>query len=245
MPVETFVAASDLHGDRADKTAVKALKHFVTDFNPKHRWFLGDLWDFRAIRIGADQDDKRHSMKADFKAGMEFLDWYRPSVITLGNHDQRLWDTVEKEGLRRTGPLVDYAEELIEEFNTFTKKAGITVLPYDKRKGVYNHQGLRLAHGFDGAAPEQMAAVYDNVLYGHGHRIESAQAPHQDNKVARMIGCLCQKDMQYNRHQVKTLAQQHGWAYGHILGRNKFGVMQVELIDGQFSYADKIKTVSV
>jgi hypothetical protein len=94
-------------------------------------------------------------------------------------------------------------------------------------------------------APENMAAVYGNVAYGHGHRIETATAPHLESKVARMIGCLCLKDMVYNRHQTKTLAQQHGWAYGVIERANRFGLMQAELIDGAFSYATEIKTVRV
>jgi hypothetical protein len=184
-------------------------------------------------------------MKADFKAGMAFLEWYRPSVLMLGNHDQRLYDTVEKEGLRRTGPLVDYAEDLIAEFEQRAAKLGTAVLPYDKRKGVFNYKGLKLAHGFDGMAPENMAAIYGNVLYGHGHRIEHATAPSEDSKIARMIGALCLKDMQYNRHQTKTLAQQHGWAYGVIERQNRFGILQAELIDGQVSYAEKIKTIRV
>jgi hypothetical protein len=57
MPVETFVAASDFHGDRHDPAALKGFKSFVEDFKPALRWFLGDLWDFRAIRVGADADE--------------------------------------------------------------------------------------------------------------------------------------------------------------------------------------------
>jgi len=90
--METFVAAGDLHGDRQDAQAVSAFKKFVKEFDPKLRIFLGDIWDFRAIREGASKTEKFHSMEADFKAGMEFLEWYKPAVITLGNHDQRLWD---------------------------------------------------------------------------------------------------------------------------------------------------------
>lgn len=245
MPVEKFVAASDFHGDRHDPQAKRAFKLFVEDYKPDLRVFLGDLWDFRALRIGADRDEKMASMKADFDAGMEFLEWYRPHVLTLGNHDQRLWDAVEKEGMRKTGPIPDYANELIDRFNILSHKLNIEILPYDKRKGVWNHKGIKGVHGFDGMAPENMAAVYGNVLYGHGHRIEAATAPGLDNRVARMIGCLCQKDMSYNRGQLKTLSQQHGWAYGVIERANRFGIIQAELIDGAFSYATDIKTVRV
>lgn len=243
MAAEKFVVSSDYHGDRADPVAEKAFRVFVEDFEPDLRVFAGDLWDFRALRIGADRDEKMASMKADFDAGMKFLEWYKPSVLLLGNHDARLWDAVEKEGMKKTGPIPDYAGELIQRFNETSAKLGITVLPYDKRKGVWRYKGLAVAHGFDGVSPEQMAAIYGNIMYGHGHRIESAAAPGLENRYARMIGCLCLKDMNYNRHQTKTLAQQHGWAYGVIERANRFGVMQAEVIDGVFSYANEIKTV--
>jgi predicted phosphodiesterase len=245
MATEKFVVASDYHGDRRDPGADRAFRLFVEDFAPDIKVFAGDLWDFRALRVGADRDEKMASMKADFNAGMEFLEWYRPDVLVLGNHDQRLWDAIEKEGMKKTGPIPDYAGELIVRFTDTAAKLGINVLPYDKRRGVWAYKGLKVVHGFDGMNPENMAAVYGNVLYGHGHRIEAASAPGLDNRVARMIGCLCLKDMNYNRHQTKTLAQQHGWAYGVIERANRFGVMQAELIDGAFSYANEIKTVRV
>src|SRR4051812_23402026 len=99
MPVETYAMASDFHGDRHDPVARAAFKQFVSEFKPQHRWFGGDLWDFRALRVGADRDEKLASMQLDFDMGMSFLEEYKPQVITLGNHDQRLWDAAAKEGM--------------------------------------------------------------------------------------------------------------------------------------------------
>jgi hypothetical protein len=243
MAVETFAAVSDYHGDRHDPVARAAFVTFVEEFRPQQKWLLGDLWDFRALRVGADRDEKMASMKLDFEQGMEFLDWYRPSVFLLGNHDQRLWDAVEKEGLRKSGPLPDYAGELIERFTKFADRTKMLVLPYDKRKGVWSYKGIKAVHGFDGLNAKNMASIYGNVLFGHGHYILQGAAPHEEAKVARMIGCLCDRDMTYNRGQTKTLAQQHGFAYGVIERANRFGIMQAEIMDGQFSYAEKIKTV--
>lgn len=31
-------------------------------------------------------------MRADYEAGVQFLEWYRPHHMLLGNHDNRLWD---------------------------------------------------------------------------------------------------------------------------------------------------------
>ena len=245
MGMESFVAASDLHGDRQDKAATAIFKKFVGQFKPKFRVFLGDIFDFRAIRVGADREEKMHSMKQDFAAGMEFLEWFRPHVILLGNHDQRLYDIVEKDGLRKTGPLVDYAEDLIAEFESATKKLGTTVLPYDKRRGVFQRSGLKFVHGSDGMDPDNMANVYGDVLYGHGHAIDRSSPPTSENvRTARMVGCLCQLDMTYNRAQTKTLRQQHGWAYGVFLGPRKHAVDQATITDGQLVYADRFNVIT-
>lgn len=247
MAMESFVSATDYHGDRHDPKAAAAFRTFVEDFKPKFRVFKGDLWDFRALRTGASKEEKMHSMRADFLAGMEFLEWYRPKVLILGNHDQRLWDAVQKDGLTKTGPLVDLASMLIEDFEKLTKKLGTIVLPYDKRKGVFSKNGLKFTHGFDGMDPRNMAAIYGDVLYGHGHQIMSYAAPsHSDvPPVARMVGCLCRLDMAYNRGQTKTLAQQHGWAYGAFIGRKKHEVFQARRAGNQFLYADELKAISV
>lgn len=245
MGMESFVAVSDYHGDRRDTTAAKLFDVFVADTRPKHRLFLGDLWDFRAIRIGASKEEKMHSLRLDFDAGMNFLKGYKPSVITLGNHDQRLFDLVEKDGLKKTGPLVDLAKIFISEFEKLTKKLGTVVLPYDKRKGVWKQGGLKFVHGFDGLDASNMAAIYGNVLYGHGHAIESAPAPDDEAaRVARMIGCVCRLDMDFARAQTRTLRQQHGWAYGAFLGPTKHEVMQARVQHQQVVYADSLKIIS-
>jgi hypothetical protein len=243
--MELFSSASDLHGDRRDPVAVKLFKTFVEDFKPKHRIFKGDLWDFRALRVGASKEEKMHSMKLDFEAGMEFLEWYKPTVITLGNHDQRLWDIVSKDGLKKTGPLADYAQDLIEEFLGLAGKLKTIIRPYDKRKGVWSYSGLSFVHGFDGNDAATMARTYGNVLFGHGHRIEMASAPDlRHPAMGRMTGSLALKDLTYNRAQLKTLEQEHGWAYGGFFGRNRHEVFQARVNNQTVVYADHLKTIS-
>lgn len=245
--MESFVAASDLHGDRQDKLAVKAFKLFVEEYKPRLRFFLGDIFDLRAIRTGADREERQHSMLEDFDAGMEFLEWYRPQVITLGNHDQRLWDAIEKDGMRKNGPIPDLARLLVDRFDRFVRKHKVKVLPWDKRKGVYRYNGLAFTHGFSNGrqAARDMARIYGNVLFGHGHAIDRATEPGGEPRVARMIGGLMQKDLTYNRAQLSTMRQQHGWAYGAFHGRNQFTVLQAELKDGQFAFAEKLRAVKV
>jgi hypothetical protein len=246
VAVETFLSLSDFHGDRHDPVARKGVLGFKDEFKPRTTILKGDLWDFRALRIGADREEKMHSMEADFAAGLEFLEELQPQAFLLGNHDQRLWDAIEKDGLKKTGPICDLAKRLVGDFEKVAKALRLEVLPYDKRRGVWSRSGLKFVHGFDGMEPANMAAMYGNVLYGHGHTITSAFAPKVDSEaMARQTGCLCLKDMVYNRSQTKALRQQHGWAYGVFLGGKRFAVQQCELIDGHYSYAASLKTVRV
>lgn len=244
--METFSFVSDLHGDRQDKGAVRAFKTFLEDFKPKLRIFGGDLWDFRALRAGADKEERRQSMRTDFEAGMEFIEEYRPHAITLGNHDQRLWDAVKKDGLSKTGPLPDYAGELIERFAKQMAKLKVFVLPYDKRRGVYEYMGLKFTHGFvtGASAASNMALTYGDILFGHGHAVDVATVSGMTPKTARMVGCLCELDMDYNRAHLGALRQQHGWGYGAFFGENRYEIFQAASQGGKLAYAGQIKMIS-
>jgi hypothetical protein len=241
--METFVAVGDLHGDRQDVQAVSAFKKFVKAFRPENRIFLGDIWDFRAIREGASKTEKFHSMEEDFRAGMKFLEWYKPTVITLGNHDQRLWDLVEKEGVKKSGPLTDLAKRMVGEFDDLASGLRTIVLPYDKRRGIWKQNGLKFAHGFSAGkdAANEMARVYGNVIFGHGHSIDVASEPGDEPRVARMVGALCRLDMSYNRAQLSTLRQQHGWAYGAFMPNNRNEIFQAHVENGEVVFAPDLR----
>jgi hypothetical protein len=57
MATETFAASSDFHGDRHDPVAGR-VQDVRGGLQADAPWFLGDLWDFRALRVGADRDEK-------------------------------------------------------------------------------------------------------------------------------------------------------------------------------------------
>lgn len=241
MRYEKWAACTDLHGDKRDPRAVRAFKKFVEEYRPTRRFMLGDLWDFRPFRIGADEEDRRERIKKDFDAGMEFFKWYRPEVITLGNHDIRLWDTE-----RKGGPTADLAYEKIREFMAIAKKFKCRVLPYDKRKGIYRVGRMKMAHGFfDGEnAARRMAQSYGSILFGHGHAIDVASTPGPEPRAGRMIGCLCRLDFTYNRSHVGALRQRHGWAYGALFPNGKYHAFQAEMIGDQVVLAGSIKVLS-
>lgn len=217
-----FIFASDLHGIEQHKKAVAAFKTFVDDFDPGYtsiRVFGGDLWNLAALRRQADEYEKNIRLKEDFQAGLEFLEWYKPQVLLVGNHDQRLWDAVKRERVNRTGWLAELAESYLDQFKEFAQNMNIKVLPYDKRRGIYRVHGLSFAHGYGAGEnlTSNMTKAYGHVVHGHGHRIERVTEMHANEKVTGyQVGCLCRDDMDYTRADLGTLKQQQGWAYGAV-----------------------------
>lgn len=232
MSWDKFIFSSDLHGDMADAGAVGAFHEFCKVWDPKKkaiRVFGGDLFDFRAIRKGASQEEKSESMRSDVEAGMMFLERYRPKHYLRGNHCERLWELAET-----TGVQADYAQYACMDIESKCKRLKINMLPYHKRHGILKIGHLKMLHGFASGvnAARVTGIVYRSCLFGHIHAILEHSIPDLDHCVARSVGCLCQLDMPYNARHVNTLRQAHGWAYGLINSKTgSYKVWQAERTD--------------
>lgn len=226
-----FLVGTDLHGDKQDPGTSRLFLDFCKEWKPKIKVFGGDLWDFRPLRNGADEEEKRQSMQEDYDAGMKFLLDFQPNYFLRGNHDERLWELAEK----RKGVLSDYADRGIAEIGIATSKLKCKVLPYHKRDGVLRLGHLKIIHGFACGvyAARATALVYGSTLFGHIHAIDEHAIPGLERRVARAIGCLCLLDMPYNSRQPNTLRQAHGFAYGLINEKTgSYFVWQAEEVDG-------------
>lgn len=243
MAWQRFIFASDLHGDAQDAGAVNALFRFMRDFKPRIRICGGDVWDFRALRSKANEEEKRESIRADFDAGLNWLTEFAPTHdLLLGNHDQRLWDKAEL----RNGPLADYSRELVDRVNGLLGRFRVGFRAYHKRIGVLRLGHLKLLHGFFAGvtAARQHALAYGSCLFGHIHSIDEASIPGMDRRVARACGCLCQLDMDYNRTSVNTLRYANGWAYGVVDDSSgNYVVWQSECVDGKYVVATDYRTI--
>lgn len=236
-----FLFATDVHGIEQDRVAVKTFKSAADALGPSFRIFGGDLWNFAALRRGADEDEKSIRLAEDYQAGLEFLEWYKPSVFLLGNHDQRLWDAVKRERVRKSGWLAELAGLYISEFTAFAKKLKIKVLPYDKTKGVFRWNGVAFAHGYGHGdmLTTKMADSYGNVVFGHGHKIIRETVMKGKHPVTGyQIGCLAKKNMDYVRADLHALRQQHGFAYGSATE-----IFTPEILNGHTTIATATKVV--
>ncbi len=223
----------------ADPVANKALFAFMQSFKPHYRICGGDLFDLRALRKKAGGEEQRESIDADYRAGIDWLKTFKPTHLLRGNHDERLWDKAAE----NSGPLSDYCRLLVGDVTDRLVRLDCEMFPYHKRLGVLKIGHLKFLHGFfcGVTAARQTAVSYGSALFGHGHAIDVASASGFDRRVARMVGCLCRLDMDYNRASVNSLRYAHGFAYGVIDDKTgNYTCFQCEGVDGKFYFAEKI-----
>lgn len=239
MSFKRFVFASDFHGDHHDPKAAKALLKFCNQWSPEIRVFGGDLWDFRAMRKAASEDEKRDSMLRDYADGMQFLRDFKPHYFLRGNHDERLWDLSQMDN----GVLSDCAIRFTNEIEEEVKKLRCRMLPYHKRDGVLKIGSLKMLHGYAAGvnAARKHAWTYGSCLFGHVHSIDHVTLERTEKTMARAVGCLAKLDADYNRAQIGSLRHAHGWAYGVVDERSgKFHVFQAERVGEKFLCATEL-----
>lgn len=232
MSWEKFIAAFDVHGDMQHGPSVEAFFKFAAIWKPKHRIMGGDLWDFRPLRAGANEDERRESLRSDLNAGKDFFNRLKPQVLILGNHDDRLW----KLAANGTGVARDYAQEGVSEINRMISVHKSLILPYEKSV-VYRLGDLNIFHGMiaGSGAARRNALIYRSCLFGHTHSDDQASVEGLDSPVGYGAGCLCVLKMGYNAKHVATLRQANGFAYGVVNTKSgKTHVWKAKEIDGQW-----------
>jgi hypothetical protein len=236
---ESFVFCADNHGDEHDPAAVKAFFKFCEQWQPKHRIHGGDLWDYRAMRRGASEEEKKESMLRDYADGLQFLKDYRPQYFLRGNHDERIWDLAQTD----KGILSDCAIRFTQEIEDQNRKLGCRMLPYHKREGVLKLGHLKMLHGYAHGihAARKHALTYGSCLFGHVHSIDHVTLERSEKTMARAVGCLRKLDADYNRAQIGALRHAHGWAYGVIHKTSgNFHVWQAERVGEKFLCATEL-----
>jgi hypothetical protein len=239
MSFKRFLFCSDFHGDCHDKGAVKALHKFCQQWKPEIRIFGGDLWDFRAMRKAANEDERRDSMLRDYADGLHFLREFKPHYFLRGNHDERLWDLAQMD----KGIISDCAIKLSGEIEAEMKKLRCRMLPYHKRDGVLRIGSLKMLHGYAAGinAARKHAWTYGSCLFGHIHSIDHVTLERTEKTMARAVGALCQLDMEYNRATIGSLRHAHGWAYGVVDERSgHFHSFQAERVGEKFLCATEL-----
>lgn len=242
MGWEKSIFVGDSHGDLVDEKAVKVLKAFMSDWKPKWRVHLGDVWDFRALRKKAEAEERAEGISHDYACGWQFLDWFKPTHLLLGNHDHRLWRVAEE---TCSGVLADFAGRLANEAEDELRKRKILFRPY--RVGEYLQLpmgGPKLIHGFR-ATMYPAKAHFENwgeCICGHVHKPDCHTARHIDGGKSFTVGCMGDIDkMRYADMTPAKLAWRNSFLYGaHNTKTGAWEAWEVVENEGQWVTPHKI-----
>lgn len=234
--MNSFIFASDLHGDKQDHDAVEGLLKHCDEFKPDVRIFGGDLFDFSPLMTKADPAEKHDSMTADVEAGLEFLEKFKPNHFLLGNHDDRLWLTAKKHAL---GIMRDSAKMGIKDIETRCRRLKCKIYPYDVEKGLLRLGKITFCHGyFHGITAtkrhaETFASPGGLVIHGHIHSLQMYSVPRAGGSAGISAGCLATTRMDWNKAKVNRLAHEPGWVYGWYSNKGWVAHM-VRKVDGEW-----------
>lgn len=230
-----FVAIGDSHGDLVCKKSLAAAVSFIKEYKPDLLVHLGDAFDFRALRAGirANDGEAYEDFVNDTVMGYETLEevWEAggkcKKVYLLGNHEHRLVFTAHA---NPQGIVRQAAKDGVDKLESFSKKNGVTMLPYHHDKGVYRQDGVSFVHGYtaNNTSVAQHAAHYGTpggaVIMGHLHRLEHASATKHGGVEGFSAGCLADfGNMHYAAHRLATSR----WCNGFVFGVTSAGGQKV------------------
>jgi len=220
-----WMAVSDPHSVCQHDEGVRAARDFMADYKPEIRIHLGDNWDLAAWRKKAGNAELQQDTWQCIDSGIEFLEWFRPTELNLGNHDWRLWRAAyyddEVDGRRR-----DYARILIEQHITpVFERLGTKVYEYRIRHQTGVLGPWRHFHGFRSQGGKHAAywlglkwrGSSDGALCGHLHRYEVSSADDINGSRGVVAPCMCDREkMCYVDEELGAYRWDVGWLYGEV-----------------------------
>lgn len=236
MLFKRFIVGADNHGDLVCPKAVKKFLDFTSDWKPHYRIHLGDFVDAAYLRNGAGQEEKAHGITDDFNQGMKFLEQYRPHILTLGNHCDRVWQTSHKQS---DGFLREACADLANGAERRFKQMGIKWIPYQVSRSIQMPEGgPQLIHGFRSSV-NPAKAHFDNwgpCIHGHVHTPDEYTARHINGSQAFSVGCLADiSKLSYADRSPAKLGWRQGFLYGYINTKTgKWNAWNVKNEDGDW-----------
>ncbi len=227
MAWKEFIIATDTHGELICPDYKKRILQFCKDHPKARRYHLGDFLDLPQLRRGAGDEDRAHSLREDIQAGIGFIREYRPEVMTLGNHDHRLFLLADS---GRECLEVDFAKQLRDQILKELDHIGCKTLEYDVEKGWHEigpsgaKSGPKLiGHGYVSSMyPAKVnCSHWGSTVTGHVHCFDYHQLDNLAHSESYVVGCgIGSIKQEYNRTHRRRLKHQVGFAYGVICDRS-------------------------
>ena len=207
------------HGSRANPKALEAVVRFRERYKPHEVIHLGDAYDLAALRSGSlgnpNQSDAADDYLDDIGQGAKFLNALKPTVFTIGNHDERA-----KMYLNHHNAVIrGFAEAVWEKMMApIEKHCRVKILKYGVLPDCwFKLGGFSWGHGvlYGENYLRDSAETFGNVVVAHAHRAGIAYGRRSDNPVALSPGTLADLPaMEYAHRRRSTLAWSHGIVFG-------------------------------
>ena len=222
------VVMGDNHGRLGDKDTLSQILSFTKDFKPHFRWHLGDNWDYACLREAVKKDEREASwnvLEEDFHAGAEWLNKFRPTHFSPGNHDAR----VRKHILKTDSVTkLDALQKLQRRMDKVIRQAGVKkIAPYIARRSLLNIGPLWGGHGMGGNALRWATAMHQGhgtaLIAGHFHVANQINLPRYGGGVFWQVGCSCEVEMEYSETHIASMAHQNSFMAFIIKGDHYVG----------------------
>lgn len=211
-----FVGCS--HGAHISPAAEAEVLNFSLDFRPHIRAHLGDAFDTAAFRAGATgTSDETASVGDDAAAGERFLRAYRPNVLFMGNHEDRLY----KLAGHYNAIISDCAKSFIGRIEAMCRGMRCEIVPY---AGTATTDGWRLfgdtvaGHGYmfgENCTRDHAEMLGRSVIHAHNHRCGMLPARTLGHPMGYSVGTLSEiPAMAYAKTRRATAAWSGGIVYG-------------------------------
>ena len=232
------VVMGDNHGHLADKDTLSQILSFTKYFKPHFRWHLGDNWDYACLREAVKKDEREASwnvLEEDFHAGAEWLNKFRPTHFSPGNHDAR----VRKHILKTDSVTkLDSLQKLQRRMDKVIRQAGVKkIAPYIARRSLLNIGPLWGGHGMGGNALRWATAMHQGhgtaLIAGHFHVANQINLPRYGGGVFWQVGCSCEVEMEYSETHIASMAHQNSFM-AFIIKGNQYVGRQAHKFNGRW-----------
>jgi len=212
-----LVAVGCTHGDCIQPSMRRFVLDFCQNYSPKFRVDLGDLIDTASFRAGAGGTaDEGRSIYPDLEAAKSWITDYKPTHITWGNHDQRLWDSL----VHPNAKIRFAAQEIITDLESVVDKVKAKTYPYTIGENHFKLGGHTFLHGFIYSANALRDTAYTHcsqVVMAHLHSPKQEAIPMVEEGDSFCVGTLSDRAaMTYAHRRHKTLSWGHGLVFGEV-----------------------------
>lgn len=209
-----IMAVGCSHGNLINKGARDAVLKFRDRWKPDTVVHCGDFLDTAAFRSGAHGTaDEARPISPDVECGLEFLEALRPTLILLGNHEDRLWKLAQ-----HYNAIVQLAAaQIIAEINEVAAGLHAEVVPWNILNGYRIIGGYTYCHGWmiGENAIRDHAEALGSVVHAHTHRAGMAKGRRSDNPSGYCVGTLANiPALDYAKSRRSTLAWSSGFVWG-------------------------------